>query len=137
MKYETVIGLEVHAQLKTKTKIFCSCSTEFGRPPNENTCPICLGMPGVLPVLNEKALRLAMQACLATHCVIQPMNRFARKNYFYPDLPKGYQISQYELPFDLDRARDFHRPIPARRAGAEFRNWYMIRQAVRVQALGA
>ena len=98
MKYETVIGLEVHAQIKTKTKIFCSCSTEFGRPPNENTCPICLGMPGVLPVLNEKALRLAMQACLATHCVIQPMNRFARKNYFYPDLPKGYQISQYELP---------------------------------------
>lgn len=98
MKYETVIGLEVHAQIKTKTKIFCSCSTEFGRPPNENTCPICLGMPGVLPVLNEKALRLAMQACLATHCAIQPMNRFARKNYFYPDLPKGYQISQYELP---------------------------------------
>lgn len=102
MKYETVIGLEVHAQIKTKSKIFCSCSTEFGSSPNENTCPICLGMPGVLPVLNEKALRLAMQACLATHCVIQPMNRFARKNYFYPDLPKGYQVSQYEHPLGLN-----------------------------------
>lgn len=98
MKYEVVIGLEVHAQLKTKSKIFCACSTEFGSPPNENTCPICLGMPGVLPVLNKKALEYAIRACLATHCHIEPLNRFARKNYFYPDLPKGYQISQYELP---------------------------------------
>jgi len=98
MKYETVIGLEVHVQIKTKTKIFCSCSTQFGKPPNENTCPICLGMPGVLPVLNKRFLESSMRACLATHCTIEPMNRFARKNYFYPDLPKGYQISQFELP---------------------------------------
>ena len=98
MKYETVIGLEVHVQIKTKTKIFCSCSTEFGTPSNENTCPVCLGMPGVLPVLNKRFLESSMRACLATHCTIEPMNRFARKNYFYPDLPKGYQISQFELP---------------------------------------
>ena len=98
MKYETVIGLEVHVQINTKTKIFCSCSTEFGKPPNENTCPICLGMPGVLPVLNKRFLDSSMKACLATHCTIEPMNRFARKNYFYPDLPKGYQISQMEHP---------------------------------------
>jgi aspartyl-tRNA(Asn)/glutamyl-tRNA(Gln) amidotransferase subunit B len=98
MEYETVIGLEVHAQVKTESKIFCSCSTKFGQAPNESTCPICLGMPGVLPVLNEKVLRYAMRACLATHCSILPLNRFARKNYFYPDLPKGYQISQFELP---------------------------------------
>ncbi|HIE42409.1 MAG TPA: Asp-tRNA(Asn)/Glu-tRNA(Gln) amidotransferase subunit GatB, partial [Nitrospinaceae bacterium] len=89
---------EVHVQIKTKTKIFCSCSTEFGTPSNENTCPVCLGMPGVLPVLNKRFLESSMRACLATHCTIEPMNRFARKNYFYPDLPKGYQISQFELP---------------------------------------
>ena len=98
MKYETVIGLEVHVQLKTQTKIFCSCSTEFGRPANENTCPICLGMPGVLPVLNKQAVEYAMQACLATHCQINSVNIFDRKNYFYPDLPKGYQITQLNLP---------------------------------------
>ncbi|MZH13455.1 MAG: Asp-tRNA(Asn)/Glu-tRNA(Gln) amidotransferase subunit GatB [Nitrospinae bacterium] len=102
MKYETVIGLEVHVQINTKTKIFCSCSTEFGRPPNANTCPICLGMPGVLPVLNKQFLESAMKACLATHCTIAPMNRFARKNYFYPDLPKGYQISQFEEPLGIN-----------------------------------
>ena len=102
MEYETVIGLEVHAQVKTESKIFCACSTKFGRAPNENTCPICLGMPGVLPVLNEKVLRYAMRACLATHCSILPVNRFARKNYFYPDLPKGYQISQFELPLGVN-----------------------------------
>jgi aspartyl-tRNA(Asn)/glutamyl-tRNA(Gln) amidotransferase subunit B len=98
MKYETVIGLEVHVQLNTQTKIFCSCSTEFGRPANENTCPICLGMPGVLPVLNKQAVEYAMQACLATHCKINATNTFDRKNYFYPDLPKGYQITQLNLP---------------------------------------
>ncbi|PIQ97958.1 MAG: Asp-tRNA(Asn)/Glu-tRNA(Gln) amidotransferase GatCAB subunit B [Nitrospinae bacterium CG11_big_fil_rev_8_21_14_0_20_56_8] len=98
MKYETVIGLEVHTQMKTRTKIFCACSTEFGRTANENTCPICLGMPGVLPVLNKRALELAVRACLATHCTINPLSRFDRKNYFYPDLPKGYQISQFSLP---------------------------------------
>ncbi len=102
MNYEIVIGLEVHAQLKTQSKIFCSCSTQFGKPANENTCPVCLGMPGVLPVLNKKALQLAIRACLSTNCRIAPINRFARKNYFYPDLPKGYQISQFELPLGID-----------------------------------
>jgi len=97
-----VIGLEVHAQLKTDSKIFCACSTKFGSPPNKNTCPICLGMPGSLPVFNKTALELAMRACLSTNCRISPMNRFARKNYFYPDLPKGYQISQFELPLGLN-----------------------------------
>jgi aspartyl-tRNA(Asn)/glutamyl-tRNA(Gln) amidotransferase subunit B len=101
MNYEVVIGLEVHVQLKTRSKIFCACSTEFGRPPNANTCPICLGMPGVLPVLNKKVVEYAIKACLATHCEVQPMSRFARKNYFYPDLPKGYQITQFELPIGL------------------------------------
>jgi aspartyl-tRNA(Asn)/glutamyl-tRNA(Gln) amidotransferase subunit B len=98
MKFETVIGLEVHAQMKTKTKIFCGCTTEFGNPPNSNTCPVCLGMPGVLPVLNKKVVEYAMKMALATHSEIGEVNQFARKNYFYPDLPKGYQISQFELP---------------------------------------
>ena len=98
MEFEAVIGLEVHAQLKTKTKIFCACSTAFGAPPNTHTCPVCLGMPGVLPVLNKKVVEYTMRMALATHCNIIPLSRFARKNYFYPDLPKGYQISQYELP---------------------------------------
>jgi len=98
MEFETVIGLEVHAQLKTKSKIFCGCSTAFGSPPNTNTCPVCLGMPGVLPVLNRKVVEYTMKMALATHCRINQTNRFARKNYFYPDLPKGYQISQFELP---------------------------------------
>jgi len=102
MKYEVVIGLEVHVQLKTQSKIFCSCSTEFGRPPNANTCPICLGMPGVLPVMNKKVVEYAIKACLATHCEVQTTSRFARKNYFYPDLPKGYQITQFELPIGLN-----------------------------------
>jgi aspartyl-tRNA(Asn)/glutamyl-tRNA(Gln) amidotransferase subunit B len=98
MDFEAVIGLEVHAQLKTKTKIFCSCSTQFGAPPNTHTCPVCLGMPGVLPVLNKKVVEYTLRMALATGCRIAPRSRFARKNYFYPDLPKGYQISQYELP---------------------------------------
>jgi aspartyl-tRNA(Asn)/glutamyl-tRNA(Gln) amidotransferase subunit B len=98
MEFEAVIGLEVHAQLKTETKIFCACSTAFGAPPNTHTCPVCLGMPGVLPVLNKKVVEYTMRMALATHCNIRPQSRFARKNYFYPDLPKGYQISQYELP---------------------------------------
>lgn len=102
MKYETVIGLEVHAQLLTKCKVFCSCSTVFGREPNKQTCPICLGMPGVLPVLNKKVVELTIKTALATHCQIAPFNQFARKNYFYPDLPKGYQISQYEKPLASD-----------------------------------
>ncbi len=98
MPFEPVIGLEVHAQLKTKTKIFCSCSTAFGKSPNANTCPVCTGMPGVLPVLNTQAVSFAIKAALATNCTINEESRFDRKNYFYPDLPKGYQISQYAAP---------------------------------------
>ncbi|MDF1536133.1 MAG: Asp-tRNA(Asn)/Glu-tRNA(Gln) amidotransferase subunit GatB [bacterium] len=98
MKYETVIGLEVHAQLKTTSKIFCGCSTEFGKAPNANTCPVCLGLPGVLPVLNRKVVDFAIMMGLATNCRIAAESVFARKNYFYPDLPKGYQISQFEKP---------------------------------------
>ncbi|MFN2366432.1 MAG: Asp-tRNA(Asn)/Glu-tRNA(Gln) amidotransferase subunit GatB [Desulfurivibrionaceae bacterium] len=98
MEFETVIGLEVHAQLSTNTKIFCGCSTEFGKPANTNTCPLCLGLPGVLPVLNRKAVDYAVKMALATNCRINRTNIFARKNYFYPDLPKGYQISQFDLP---------------------------------------
>jgi len=96
--FESVIGLEVHAQLKTRTKIFCGCSTAFGAPPNTHTCPVCLGMPGVLPVLNKKVVDYTLKMAVATHCSVNRESRFARKNYFYPDLPKGYQISQYELP---------------------------------------
>jgi len=98
VKYETVIGLEVHAELSTKSKIFCGCSTEFGAPPNSNTCPVCLGHPGVLPVLNQEALRFAIKAALALNCEVGEYTRFDRKNYFYPDLPKAYQISQYDHP---------------------------------------
>ena len=98
MQFEPVIGLEIHAQLKTKTKIFCGCSTAFGAEPNTQVCPICLGMPGVLPVVNKNVVDFAMRMAMATHCTINNNSQWARKNYFYPDLPKGYQISQYELP---------------------------------------
>jgi aspartyl-tRNA(Asn)/glutamyl-tRNA(Gln) amidotransferase subunit B len=102
MNYEAVIGLEVHAQLLTESKIFCSCSTAFGAPPNTHTCPVCLGMPGVLPVLNRRVVEFALRLALASDCDIAPASVFARKNYFYPDLPKGYQISMYEDPLARD-----------------------------------
>ena len=97
--YEVVIGLEVHAQLLTKTKLFCGCSTNFGQPPNTNVCPVCLGLPGSLPVINGEAVELAVKTALALGCAVHETSIFARKNYFYPDLPKGYQISQFEEPF--------------------------------------
>jgi aspartyl-tRNA(Asn)/glutamyl-tRNA(Gln) amidotransferase subunit B len=101
-KYEMIVGLEVHVQLKTATKIFCRCSTDFGAAPNSNTCPVCLALPGALPVLNEHALDLAIQAALALGCRVESTSSFARKNYFYPDLPKGYQISQFDKPLALE-----------------------------------
>ncbi|MEQ1472603.1 MAG: Asp-tRNA(Asn)/Glu-tRNA(Gln) amidotransferase subunit GatB, partial [Candidatus Acidiferrum sp.] len=97
-KYEPVIGLEVHVQLLTRSKIFCGCANRFGDAPNSNVCPVCLGLPGTLPVLNRRAVEMAMCASLAINCTVHEHSRFARKTYFYPDLPKGYQITQYELP---------------------------------------
>ena len=102
MAYETVIGLEIHVELFTESKIFCTCSTGFGAQPNENTCPICIGLPGTLPALNKKVVELAIKAGKALNCDINLLNKFDRKNYFYPDLPKAYQISQFDLPICVD-----------------------------------
>ena len=99
MKFETVIGLEVHVHLQTETKLFCGCSTAFGASPNSQTCPVCLGLPGVLPVLNRKAVAYAVRAALALNCRINRETKFDRKNYYYPDLPKNYQVSQYDMPY--------------------------------------
>src|SRR5215208_2560406 len=98
MSFVPVIGLEIHTQLRTATKLFCGCSTDFGAPPNTHTCPVCLALPGALPVLNEHAVMLATRAALAIGCTVHTASIFARKNYFYPDLPKGYQISQFDKP---------------------------------------
>jgi aspartyl-tRNA(Asn)/glutamyl-tRNA(Gln) amidotransferase subunit B len=117
MDYEPVMGLEVHAQLLTKSKIFCNCSTLFGSEPNTLTCPVCTGLPGSLPVLNRTVLEYTLRAALATHCRISPYSQFARKNYFYPDLPKGYQISQYELPLATDGYIDIHDDGQKKRIG--------------------
>src|SRR3989441_4651505 len=102
LPYRIVIGLEVHVQLLTRTKLFCGCSTQFGLPPNSATCPVCIGMPGVLPVMNRHAFELALKAALALNCQIASFTKWDRKNYYYPDLPKNYQISQYDLPFSRD-----------------------------------
>jgi aspartyl-tRNA(Asn)/glutamyl-tRNA(Gln) amidotransferase subunit B len=115
--YEPVIGLEVHAQLLTKSKLFCGCSTNFGAAPNTNVCPVCLGLPGSLPVLNANAVAMAVRAATALGCTIHGKSIFARKNYFYPDLPKGYQISQYEEPFSTKGALDVEVGGETRRIG--------------------
>ena len=117
MEYEAVIGLEIHAELRTASKIFCGCATAFGAPPNTQVCEVCLGMPGSLPVLNRKAVEFALKMALATNCRVNPESVFARKNYFYPDLPKGYQISQYELPLAEHGFLDLKVEGRARRIG--------------------
>ncbi len=125
MEYEAVIGLEVHAQLLTDSKIFCGCSTRYGEAPNSQTCPVCLGLPGTLPVLNRRAVEFALKMGLATHCRIASFSTFARKNYFYPDLPKGYQISQYESPLcqggwlEIDRPEGGRKKVRLRRIHLE------------------
>jgi aspartyl-tRNA(Asn)/glutamyl-tRNA(Gln) amidotransferase subunit B len=117
LPYRTVIGLEVHVQLLTRTKLFCGCSTQFGLPPNSATCPVCIGMPGVLPVMNRRAFDLALKAAVALNCRVAPFTKWDRKNYYYPDLPKNYQISQYDLPFSQDGWLEIDTADGAKRVG--------------------
>src|SRR3989337_1638045 len=117
MEFEAVMGLEVHAQLATRSKIFCALSSAFGAPPNDNTCPVCTGMPGVLPVLNRRVVEFAIRTALATSCKVQKRSVFARKNYFYPDLPTAYQIAQYELPLAVSGHVDIDVNGAAKRIG--------------------
>ena len=115
--YEAVIGLEVHAHMLTRSKLFCGCAADFGAPPNHNVCPVCMAMPGVLPVLNRHVLELAIRTGLAAHSKIEPHSVFARKSYFYPDLPKGYQISQYDQPLCCGGYIELRRARASSRAG--------------------
>src|SRR5262245_37511358 len=115
--FRIVIGLEVHVQLLTRTKLFCGCRTDFGLPPNSATCPVCLGLPGSLPVMNRRAFELAVKAALALNCRIASFTKWDRKNYYYPDLPKNYQISQYDLPFSQDGALEIDAGKGPRRIG--------------------
>jgi len=115
--YRIVIGLEVHVQLLTRTKLFCGCSTQFGLPPNSATCPVCTGLPGTLPVMNRRAFELALRAALALNCEIARFTKWDRKNYYYPDLPKNYQVSQYDLPFSKDGWLEIDTPAGPKRVG--------------------
>src|SRR4051812_8000727 len=121
--YQIVVGLEVHVQLLTRTKLFCGCSTKFGSPPNSQVCEVCLGMPGTLPVMNRRAFDLALRAALALNCNIASFTKWDRKNYYYPDLPKNYQISQYDLPFseeghlEINAAADPKKEYVAKKVG--------------------
>src|SRR5881392_4003082 len=117
LPYRIVIGLEVHVQLLTHSKLFCGCDTQFGLPPNSATCPVCIGMPGALPVMNRKAFELALKAALALNCTIARFTKWDRKNYYYPDLPKNYQISQYDLPFSANGHMEIETAGGPRRIG--------------------
>src|SRR5580704_13154287 len=115
--YTIVIGLEVHVQLLTASKLFCGCSTRFGGPPNTQTCPVCIGMPGVLPVMNRRAVELSVKAALALNCTISRFTKWDRKNYYYPDLPKNYQISQYDLPLGENGSLEIATPAGPKKIG--------------------